>query len=138
MASIEEALAGARDITAETISDHPEVRRQTREKAMQWGSFRTEKIEDAEDPKRVYELYYQFDFRVDRVRPHQVLAINRGEEEKVLRVKVDVTERDWQEAIFMYFRPDKRSPFFDQFCRPRRTPPNACCCRRSSAMCAAR
>jgi uncharacterized protein len=48
------------------------------------------------------------------VRPHQVLAINRGEEEKVLRVKVAMPERDWQEAVFMYFRPDKRSPFFDQ------------------------
>ncbi len=112
--TIEDALAGARDITAETISDHPEVRRLTREKAIQWGSLQAEKIEEAEDPKRVYELYYTFDFRVDRVRPHQVLAINRGEEEKVLRVKVALAERDWQEAVFMYFRPDKRSPFFDQ------------------------
>ncbi|RPJ51806.1 MAG: RNA-binding transcriptional accessory protein, partial [Chloroflexi bacterium] len=112
--TVEDALAGARDIAAETISDHPEVRRVTREKAMQWGSLSAEKITDAEDPRRVFELYYAFDFRVDRVRPHQVLAINRGEEEKVLRVKVAVTERDWQEAVFMYIRPDKRSPFFDQ------------------------
>ncbi len=112
--TVEDALAGARDIAAETISDHPEVRRLTREKAMQWGSLQAEKIDDAEDAKRVYELYYTFDFRVDRVRPHQVLAINRGEEEKVLRAKVALPERDWQEAVFMYFRPDKRSPFFDQ------------------------
>ncbi len=112
--TVEDALAGARDIAAETISDHPEVRRLTREKAMQWGSVVVEKIDGAEDPKRVYELYYAFDFRVDRIRPHQVLAINRGEEEKVLRVKVQVSERDWQEGVFMYFRPDKRSPFFDQ------------------------
>jgi uncharacterized protein len=112
--TVEDALAGARDIAAETVSDHPEVRRLTREKAMQWGSVVVEKINGAEDPKRVYELYYAFDFRVDRIRPHQVLAINRGEEEKVLRVKVQVPERDWQEAVFMYFRPDKRSPFFDQ------------------------
>jgi protein Tex len=112
--NIEDALSGARDIAAETISDHPEVRRLTREKAMQWGSFQSEKISDAEDPKRVFELYYAFDFRIDRVRPHQVLAINRGEEEKVLRVKVALPERDWQEAVFMYFRPDRCSPFFDQ------------------------
>jgi uncharacterized protein len=112
--TIEDALSGARDIVAETISDHPEVRRLTREKAMQWGSIQSEKVADAEDPKQVFELYYTFDFRVDRVRPHQVLAINRGEEEKVLRVKVAVPERDWQEAVFMFFRPDKRSPFFDQ------------------------
>ena len=114
VASVEDALAGARDIVAEVISDHPEVRRVTREKAMQWGTVRSEKIASAEDPKGVYETYYEFDFRVDRVRPHQVLAINRGEEEKVLRVKVEMPERDWQEAVFLYFRPDKRSPFFDQ------------------------
>lgn len=115
VASVEDALAGARDIAAEAISDHPEVRRLTREKALQWGAYKAKKIEGAEDPKQVYEVYYDFDFRVDRVRPHQVLAINRGEEEKVLRVKVEVNERDWQEAVFMYFRPDRRSTFFDQF-----------------------
>ena len=115
VATVEEALSGARDIVAETISDHPEVRRLTREKAMQWGGFKAEKIEGAEDPKRVYETYYQFDLRVDRIRPHQVLAINRGEEEKILRVKVEISERDWQEAVYMYFRPDRQSPFFDQF-----------------------
>jgi protein Tex len=90
VADTDEALAGARDIVAEAISDHPEVRRQTREKAMQWGGFKAEKVSGAEDPKGVYALYYDFDFRVDRIRPHQVLAINRGEEEKVLRVKVNV------------------------------------------------
>jgi uncharacterized protein len=115
VATVEEALSGARDIVAETISDHPEVRRLTREKAMQWGGFKAEKIEGAEDPKRVYETYYQFELRVDRIRPHQVLAINRGEEEKILRVKVEISERDWQEAVYMYFRPDRQSPFFDQF-----------------------
>jgi uncharacterized protein len=82
---------------------------------MQFGGYRSEKIDSAEDPKGVYETYYQFDFRVDRIRPHQVLAINRGEEEKVLRVKVEIPERDWQEAVFTYFRPDKRSPFFEAF-----------------------
>jgi len=105
-----EAWAGARDIVAEAISDHPEVRRRTREKALQWGTACAGKIEGAEDPKKVYELYYDFEFRVDRLRPHQVLAINRGEEEKVLRVKVTVPERDWQDAMRAVFRPDPRSP----------------------------
>jgi protein Tex len=120
VASIMEALAGARDIVAEMISDHPEVRRVTREKAMQWGTYKAQCIQEPgktmaeKDPKGVYELYYDFDFRVDRVRPHQVLAINRGEEEKVLRVKVEMPERDWQEAIMLHFRPDRRSPFFEQ------------------------
>jgi len=109
--STEEAWAGACDIVAEVISDHPEVRRQTREKAMQWGDVGSQKIEDAQDEKKVYELYYDFELRVDRARPHQVLAINRGEAEKVLRVHVSVPERDWRGAIESVFRPDRRSPF---------------------------
>jgi protein Tex len=107
---IEAAWAGACDIVAETISDHPDVRRATREKAMQWGSTRCEKVEGAQDPRGVYELYYDFDYRVDKIKPHQVLALNRGEEEKILRVKVEVPERDWQNAIAAVFRPDPRSP----------------------------
>lgn len=105
-----EAWAGAADIVAETISDHAEVRRVAREKALQWGVLRSEKIEDAADEKRVYELYYDFEMRVDRLRPHQILAIQRGESEKVLRVSVIVVERDWRGAIQAVFRPDRRSP----------------------------
>ena len=110
----EDALAGARDIIAETISDHPEVRRLTREKALRWGLVKCEKIEKAEDPRQVYETYYAFEGRVDRIRPHQALAINRGEAEKVLQVKVDVAERDWQMAVASVFRPDPRSPLGEQ------------------------
>jgi uncharacterized protein len=110
----EDALAGARDIVAETISDHAEVRASTRRKAMQWGLLSAEKIEDAKDEKAVYEVYYEFSSRVDRLRPHQVLAINRGETEKVLRVKVTLEQKDWKGSIVDYFRPDLRSPFCDQ------------------------
>jgi protein Tex len=112
--TVEEAWAGACDIVAEVVSDHPEVRRVTREKALQWGAVRCEKIETADDPKGTYELYYEFDFRVDRIKPHQVLALNRGEEEKVLRVRVAVPERDWHNAMTTAFRPDPRSPFADR------------------------
>lgn len=112
--SEEDALAGARDIVAETISDHAEVRASTRRKAMQWGMLSSEKIEDAVDEKAVYETYYQFSSRVDRLRPYQVLAINRGENEKVLRVKVEVEQKDWKGSIVDYFRPDLRSPFCEQ------------------------
>ena len=112
--TVEEALAGARDIVAETISDHPEVRRITREKAIQWGMLRSEKTEKGEDPRGVYQTYYDFEWRVNRLRPHQVLAINRGEAEKVLRVHVDIPERDWRAAIGSTFRPDRGSPLAGQ------------------------
>ncbi|MEP7288049.1 MAG: Tex family protein [Chloroflexota bacterium] len=111
---VEEALAGARDIVAETISDNAEVRGQVRDRALRYGLLQCGKIEDAEDSKKVYETYYEFDFRVDRIRPHQVLAINRGETEKVLRVSLDIADRDWQQPIQHVFRPDPRSPLVTQ------------------------
>lgn len=113
--SVEDALAGARDIVAETISDHAEVRGQTRLKALQFGVLTAEKIPDSGDPRAVYEVYYAFESRVDRLRPHQVLAMDRGETEKILRVKISVPERDWQIAVLAYFRSDTRSPFHPQF-----------------------
>ena len=112
--TVEEAWAGARDIVAEWISDQAEVRRVTREKALQWGALQSEKVEEAADEKRVYELYYEFELRVDKLRPHQVLALNRGENEKVLRLKVTVQERDWRNAVEAVIRPDPRSPLAAQ------------------------
>ena len=112
--SVEDALAGARDIVAETISDHPEVRRLAREKALRWGVLRSSKSAKAEDPRGTYEVYYDFDFRVNRLRPHQVLAINRGQYENVLHVRVEIAERDWQAAIASTFQPDRRSPLAEQ------------------------
>jgi protein Tex len=112
--SIEEALQGARDIVAETISDNANVRSSTREKALKFATLRAEKIEDAVDEKRVYESYYEFNMRVDRIQPHQVLAITRGEKEGILRVHIDVPERDWLESIQTEFETDILSPFADQ------------------------
>jgi len=110
----EEAWAGARDIVAETISDAAEVRRVTRQKALHWGVLRCEKIPEATDERSVYQNYYQFECSVERLRPHQVLAFNRGEEEKILRVKVEVQERDWRSAIYAVFQPRHLSPLAGQ------------------------
>jgi len=110
----EAAWAGARDIVAEVISDHTDVRRITREKAAQWGLLLTSKIEKSEDPRSVYQDYYEFDSRLDRLRPHQVLAINRGEAEKILRIKIEVSERDWRYAINSQFRKNRNSPLAAQ------------------------
>ena len=112
--SIEDALAGARDIVAETICDHAEVRQKTREKALKWGTLVCEKSTKAEDDRKVYETYYDFSIRVEHIRPHQVLAINRGEKDKVLRVRIDVEERDWFGIIAQYFYPDPQSSLYEQ------------------------
>jgi uncharacterized protein len=112
--NVEEALAGARDIVAEAISDHPDVRGQVRQKALRFGLMQAEKVKDAVDEKGVYQQYYDFEFRIDRIKPYQVLALNRGEEEKVLRVHVDVAERDWRTAVEMIFRARPNSPLAEQ------------------------
>lgn len=110
----DDALAGARDIVAEVISDTPLVRQTLRDKAFQFGLLRSQKIADAVDERAVYKLYYEFELRLDRLRPHQILAINRGEAEKILRVSVEIAERDWILAIRSSFRPDRRSPLAEQ------------------------
>jgi uncharacterized protein len=84
-----------------------------REKALEWARIQVEKLPKAEDEKRVFESYYDFEIGVNRLRPHQALAINRGEQQKVLRVKVDVPERDWRGAIEYYFRAHPSSPLAD-------------------------
>jgi uncharacterized protein len=109
----EAVLSGAKDIVAEFINDHADIRKLTRDKAMKWANASCGKIEDAEDERNVYETYYDFEISVNRIRPHQVLAINRGEAEKILRVKVEVPERDWREAIGTYIHPNRRSPFHE-------------------------
>jgi uncharacterized protein len=110
----EEAWAGARDIVAEMISDHAGVRSLTRQRALQYGVLHSGKIEDTADERSVYQLYYLFECRVDQLKSYQVLAFNRGEAEKVLRVGVTIAERDWQAGILGNFRLHVLSPLHDQ------------------------
>ena len=112
--SVEEAYSGARDIVAEVVSDHAEVRQSTRQRAMQFGVLKCGMVEDAVDERKVYQQYYEFESLVNRIRPYQVLAINRGEKEKVLRVAVNIAERDWQLAVGSNFRMDQRSVLYPQ------------------------
>ncbi|MBN1230279.1 MAG: RNA-binding transcriptional accessory protein [Anaerolineales bacterium] len=111
--TIDDALQGAMDIVAESVSDDALIRQTLREKVMQWGQLVSEERIDADDPKEVFSTYYEFSGNVNRLRPHQILAINRGEEQKVLKVSVIVPERDWQYAIAQVHRPHPRSPFAD-------------------------
>ncbi len=88
----EEALAGAKDIVAETISEEADYRIRIRELTTKKGVMRS----TAKDPeaKTVYEMYYDFSEPVNKLAGHRVLALNRGEAEKVLTVKVEAPEED--------------------------------------------
>jgi uncharacterized protein len=112
--AVEDALAGARDIVAETISDTPDVRRITRERALLSATLQCERVDQADDQRGVFQTYYDFTAPIGQIRPFQTLAINRGESLGVLRVKVVVPEREWRLAIGTAFRPDRRSPLAEQ------------------------
>jgi uncharacterized protein len=110
----QEAFEGARDIVAEAISDNANVRQAVRERALKFAKLEASKIEASVDEKRVYESYYDFSGIVSRLQPHQILALNRGEKEEVLKLRVHIDERDWRGAVEAEFEEDIISPFSDQ------------------------
>ena len=107
---VEQALAGACDIVAEAINDHPAVRQEVRQKATQRGLLKSERASKGEDPQGVYTDYYEMDLRVDRLRPHQILALNRGERQSILRIAVNVDEQDWCTVVDRHFPCAQSSP----------------------------
>ncbi len=98
VASVEEAIQGAMDILAEKVSDEAAYRMRIREMTMREGRLvSTAKDENAES---VYETYYHYEEAVSKVVGHRVLALNRGEKEKFLTVKLEAPE----EAILSYLQ----------------------------------
>ena len=88
----EDALRGASDIVAEQISDDADIRKALRE--LYWKKARLVSVAAAKEPAdTVYRLYYEFSSPVSKTQGHQILAINRGEREEILKVSVDM-DRD--------------------------------------------
>lgn len=85
--SVEDALKGANDIIAEIISDNAQIRKYMRENALKYGVIVTK---NTKDEKSVYDMYYDFSERVSNMASHRVLAINRGEKEEFLKVKLEI------------------------------------------------
>ncbi len=92
VATPEEALAGAQDILAEFISDNADYRKHIRELTMKKGSL----VSAAKDPEAesVYEMYYDYNEPLAKAAGHRTLAINRGEKEKVLTVRIEAPVDD--------------------------------------------
>ncbi|MBQ8280496.1 MAG: RNA-binding transcriptional accessory protein [Roseburia sp.] len=90
--SAEEAIAGAKDIIAESISDEADYRSKIRDMTVKKGRL----ISVAKDPEAesVYEMYYDFNEPVAKLAGHRVLAVNRGENEKILNVKIEAPVDD--------------------------------------------
>lgn len=96
VASADEAIKGACDIIAEMISDDPELTAAIREKTHDAGVIVTEAADPEE--KTVYEMYYEYSEGAAKIPNHRILAINRGEKEKKLKVKVQ-TDAEKMEKI---------------------------------------
>ncbi len=92
VASAQDALMGAMDIVAESISDEADYRIRIREMTEKKGSVRSEAKNPGE--KSVFEMYYDFSEPISKLAGHRVLALNRGEAQKVLSVKVEAPQED--------------------------------------------
>lgn len=98
--SVEEAIAGALDIIAENISDNAKYRKQIKRMCYREGYVVT-KASD-EEKQTNYEMYYDYKEKINQIPSHRILAINRGEKEEALKVKLDKPE----EKIIEYMEKD--------------------------------
>lgn len=92
--TVVDAVQGAKYIIAERISDDAKYRKAIRDYVYHNGVLISKKKKNAEDEKGVYEMYYDYSEKVSRMKPHRVLAVNRGEKEGVLSVSLDVNQED--------------------------------------------
>ncbi|MDY7042075.1 MAG: Tex family protein [Chloroflexota bacterium] len=92
--TVEEAYAGARDIVAEVVAEDAAVRKTIRHETLRRALLVTTLTDESADPRGVYRLYYDYREPVREVPPHRLLAINRGEREGVLRVRLEVPAED--------------------------------------------
>ena len=107
--TLEEAVIGASYIIAEYISDNAYYRKWLRSFIFKNGLIVTKKKKDAEDEKKVYEMYYDFKEAVSKAKSYRILAINRAEKEKVISVSIDVDDDKVLEFLESKIIKDKES-----------------------------
>ena len=107
VASVEEALQGAKDIIAENISDNAEFRKELRRLTFEFGFLSTKA---AKEEDSVYSQYYEYSEPLKKVAPHRVLAINRGEKEEFLKVDVSVASEIVLNFLFAQILLGNNSP----------------------------
>ena len=107
----QEALAGACDIIAEMIADDPEITQDVRDKTLAIATLVTEAVDPEE--KTVYEMYYDRAEALAKIPNHRVLAINRGEKEKKLKVKLSLETEKIHELIAESVIRNEKSIFYE-------------------------
>jgi len=104
------ALQGAEDIIAERISDRAEIRAEIREKTFALGVIVSEVRKDMDQPDSVYAQYFHYEEAASKIPGHRILALNRGEKEKVLGITVRVDEEEMIRVIESFvIRPESRN-----------------------------
>ena len=87
--TIDEAIQGAKYIIAEWISDNAKYRKVIRDNTYNYGTINSKIKKNAIDENKVYDMYYDYSERIKYIKPHRILAINRGENEDVLSVSIE-------------------------------------------------
>ncbi len=87
--SVEAALQGAKDIIAEMVSDDAAIRERVRKSMQRYGKIVTKEKKKHSDDKKIYRMYYDYSERISTLASHRIMAIDRGEKEKVVSVSID-------------------------------------------------
>ena len=88
--TVEDAITGAKYIIAEWVSDNASYRKYIRNNMKNYGIIHTKLKKNAVDDSKIYEMYYDYEERIKYIKPHRILAINRGEKEDILSVNISV------------------------------------------------
>ncbi len=110
VANVAEAIEGAKYIIAETISDNADYRKALRKTIVEDGQMITSVKKNAEDERKVYEMYYDYHEPVIQMKPHRILAINRAEKEKVISTKIDTDKEVLTNYLRFEIIKDETSP----------------------------
>ena len=87
--TIEDAIQGAKYIIAEWISDNAKYRKNIRDNTYNYGTIKSKIKKNATDENKTYDMYYDYEEKIKYIKPHRILAINRGENEDVLSVSIE-------------------------------------------------
>ena len=110
--TVEDAIAGAKDIIAENISDNPTYRKEIKRYCYRDGVIATEVNEkDEKEDKATYQMYFDFNEKVNRIPSHRILAINRAEKENAIKLKIQKPEENIIDFIERDVIKDKNSNY---------------------------
>jgi uncharacterized protein len=112
--TVEDAYAGARDIIAETVAEDADVRAGVRERTRGEAWLAIGVADESKDERGVYQMYYDYREKLSAIPPHRLLAINRGEREDILKVKLEGPDEENVKRIQAHMVANPRSIFAGQ------------------------